>query len=185
MEDVELITRARSGDGRAVRALYEAYAPRVYAVVRRLAADDALAEDWAQDAWIRAIRALPSFRGDSRFSTWIHRIAVNSALHGRRARERRLKLESESAPPISVEPPASPLRLTLERALDELPEGMRRVVVLHDVQGYTHEEIGELLGVAPGTSKSQLFKARARLRQLLEPPDRIEDEKPEKQVCRT
>jgi RNA polymerase sigma-70 factor, ECF subfamily len=185
MDEVELITRARSGDGRAVRQLYDAYAPRVYAVVRRLAADDALAEDWAQDAWIRAIRALPSFRGDSRFSTWIHRIAVNSALHGRRARERRLKLEAQSAPPASIEPPSPSLRLTLEQALDQLPDGMRRVIVLHDAQGYTHEEIGEMLGVAAGTSKSQLFKARARLRTLIEPPERIANEEPETQVCRT
>ena len=91
MVEADYIKRARNGDGDAVRELYNRYAPRVYAVVRRLAGDDALAEDWAQEAWIRAIRALPSFRGDSRFSTWLHRIAVNSALHGRRWRERRAR----------------------------------------------------------------------------------------------
>jgi RNA polymerase sigma-70 factor (ECF subfamily) len=171
MNETEFIRRAREGDGEAVRELYRRYAPRVYAVVRRLAGDDALAEDWAQDAWIRAIRARPGFRGEARFSTWLHRIAVNSALHGRRWRERRAKNEVE-LPPIlasSDRPDDAVLRLSLERAIDTLPDGMRQVLVLHDVEGYTHEEIGEFMGVTAGTSKSQLFKARARLRKILRP----------------
>ncbi len=172
MEDLELIEQAKRGDGGAVRALYQRHARRVYAVVRRLAGDDTLAEDWAQDAWLRAIRALPTFRGDSAFTTWLHRIAVNSALHGRRSRERRsgreAPLEEQTA---SVRPQGenAVLRLKLERAMEKLPEGMRRVLVLHDVEGYTHEEIAEMLGVNPGTCKSQLFKARARMRSLLNP----------------
>jgi RNA polymerase sigma-70 factor (ECF subfamily) len=144
----------------------------VFAVVRRLAGDDALAEDWAQEAWVRAIRALPTFRGDARFSTWIHRIAVNSALHGRRWRERRTRDEVEMpvTVPDTAPPDRSVLRVALQRALDVLPHGMRQVLVLHDVEGYTHEEIAAFLGVTPGTSKSQLFKARARMRKLLTPP---------------
>lgn len=169
MNEADCIRRARNGDAEAMRDLYRRYAPRVHAVVRRLAGDDALAEDWAQEAWVRAFRALPSFRGDSRFSTWLHRIAVNSALHGRRWRERRVSRETELP---EVREPVSRgdevvLRVSLQRALDELPDGMREIIVLHDVEGYTHEEIGEMRGIAPGTSKSQLFKARARLRALL------------------
>jgi RNA polymerase sigma-70 factor (ECF subfamily) len=172
MEDSELIQRAQQGDGGAVRALYERHAQRVYAVVRRLAGEDALAEDWAQEAWVRAFRALPTFRGESRFTTWLHRIAVNSALHGRRSRERRAGRETVMDDSYSVRPAAEQtvLRLRLERAMERLPEGMRRVLVLHDVEGYTHEEIGEMLGVNPGTCKSQLFKARAKMRTMLSAP---------------
>jgi len=172
MVEADFIRRAQRGDGEAVRELYRRYAPRVYAVVRRLAGDDALAEDWAQEAWVRAIRALPRFRGDARFSTWIHRIAVNSALHGRRWRDRRVG--REVAIPASVAEAPQPhgdrtvLRLSIEDALQTLPDGMRQVLVLHDVEGYTHEEIGEMLGVTAGTSKSQLFKARGRMRKALE-----------------
>lgn len=170
MTDNECIEGARRGDPRAVRQLYERYSPRVYAVVRRLAGDDALAEDWAQEAWIRALRALPAFRGDARFSTWLHRIAVNSALHGRRWRERRVAKEVVLRP--GLDPQTSPqpdLKLSIERALDQLPEGMRQVLVLHDVEGYKHDEIAGMLGVTAGTSKSQLFKARARMREILRP----------------
>ena len=170
MNESELIERARGGDEAAIRALYERHAPRVYAVVRRLANDDALAEDWAQEAWVRAIRALPHYRGDAKFSTWLHRIAVNSALQGKRWRERRTRHE-EPLPPVVPSRESGGrtlLRVQLERALRALPTRMRQVLVLHDVEGYTHEEIGRVLGVAAGTSKSQLFKARARMRELLD-----------------
>lgn len=142
----------------------------MYSVVRRLAGEDALAEDWAQEAWVRVFRALPSFRGESRFTTWLHRIAVNSALHGRRWRERRARHETELPPTLTTGGASDQtvLRMRLERALEKLPDRMRQVLVLHDVEGYTHEEIGEFLGVTPGTSKSQLFKARARMRELLQ-----------------
>jgi RNA polymerase sigma-70 factor, ECF subfamily len=169
VNEQDCIRRAQQGDAAAIRDLYRRYAPRIYAVVRRLAGDDALAEDWAQEAWVRAFRALPTFRGDARFSTWLHRIAVNSALHGRRSRDRRAGRETalEGDAAGRFDDPA--LRVAIERALDTLPPGMRQVIVLHDVEGYTHDEIGELLGIAAGTSKSQLFKARARLRELLWP----------------
>lgn len=169
MTETELIQRARLGDEAAIRALYDRHAPRVFAVVRRLAGDDALAEDWAQEAWVQAIRALPTFRGDAKFSTWLHRIAVNAALQGKRSRERRTRHEEPLPQEIPVRDNAgrTVLRLRLERALRRLPEGMRRVLLLHDVEGYTHEEIARSLGVNVGTSKSQLFKARARMRELL------------------
>jgi RNA polymerase sigma-70 factor (ECF subfamily) len=170
MTESELVRQASAGDESAMHALYRRYAPRVHAVVRRLAGDDALADDWAQEAWIRVFRALPRFRGESAFSTWLHRVAVNSALQGRRARSRHDTRETELPATLPGRPAApSVLRISLERALERLPEGMRHVLVLHDVEGFTHEEIGEMLGVAAGTSKSQLFKARAKMREILRP----------------
>ena len=182
MTETECIARARDGDDAAIRELYGRYAGRVYAVVRRLAGDDALAEDWAQEAWVRAIRALPSFRGDAQFSTWLHRIAVNSALHGQRWRTRRTSNEIPLPVTVSSEQRQDRpvLRITIERALERLPAGMRQVLVLHDVEGFTHEEIGSVLGITPGTSKSQLFKARAKMRELLGPS--VRDAKGE-QAC--
>jgi RNA polymerase sigma-70 factor (ECF subfamily) len=169
MNEHELIRQAKQGDRSAIEALYRSYAPRIYTLVRRLTGDDAHAEDAAQEAWMRAIRALPGFKGKALFSTWLHRIAVNCALYGRRrrerSRERELYLEDTfPAREVTGEPL---LRRRLEGALDQLPERMRRVLVLHDVEGYTHDEIAELMGVAPGTCKSQLFKARAKMRSML------------------
>jgi len=169
MTEQRLIAEAARGDPVAVRTLYERYAPRVYAVVRRMAGDDDLAQDWAQEAWIGAFRALPGFRGESRFSTWIHRIAVNAALQSLRKAGTRDRREGDMPDQIPVAPRTRDVLLEdrLEEALDQVPEGMRKVIILHDVEGYTHEEIGELLGINPGTSKSQLFKGRARMRALL------------------
>jgi len=171
LTEAALIRRACEGDGPAVRALYERYSPRVYAVVRRIAADDDLAHDYAQEAWIRAIRALPTFRGDARFSTWLHRIAVNSALQALRKAETRNRREQPMPESVPADAPNGDalLQRQLEAALSRLPEGMREVLILHDVEGYTHEEIGNLLGVTSGTSKSQLFKARAKMRVILAP----------------
>ena len=169
MDEAQLLRKACQGDGPAVRALYERYSPRVYAVVRRIAGDDDLAQDYAQEAWIRAIRALRTFRGEARFSTWLHRIAVNSALQAVRRAESRHKREAPMPESLAVAQPSRDALLSqrLEWALDLLPERMRKVLILHDVEGYTHDEIGELLGTAAGTSKSQLFKARAKMRVLL------------------
>ncbi len=178
MTEAQIIRQACDGHAPAVRSLYERYAPRVYAVVRRIAGDDDLAQDYAQEAWIRAIRALPSFRGDARFSTWLHRIAVNSALQALRKADTRKKREGPM--PKTVAAPSAQrdtlLGGLLERAMDQLPDGMRQVLILHDVEGYTHDEIGEVLGVTAGTSKSQLFKARAKMRELLRPSLASEDD---------
>jgi RNA polymerase sigma-70 factor, ECF subfamily len=167
--DEELIERARRGDEEAAGELYARYAGRVYSIVRRIAGDDAQAEDLAHDAWLRALRALPRFRGESRFTTWLHRVAVNAALVGRRssaARRRRI-VPTDRLPDLAGPEPVPLLRMQLERAIDRLPEGMRRVLVLHDVEGYTHAEIAEMLGVTDGASKSQLFRARAKMREQL------------------
>lgn len=164
-----LVSRARAGDAAALRALYETHAPRVFALIRRMAGDDALAEDWAQDAWIRIFTSLPRFRGDARFSTWVYRIAVNAALNGYRSVRRRAVIEAFASPPSASTPGAETLhlRVRLQRALDALPSGMRQVLVLHDVQGLRHEDIAVMLGISAGTSKSQLFRARAKLRAAL------------------
>jgi RNA polymerase sigma-70 factor (ECF subfamily) len=178
MDEAGLIARAAGGDARAIRELYDRYEALVFTAVRRIAGDDDLACDCAQEAWVRAIRGLSSFRAESRFSTWLHRIAVNTAIQSDRQTTRRARRDSEYSEieiaalngdgPIAGEPRADALlERRLENAMARLPEGMRRVLVLHDVEEYTHEEIGELLGVTAGTSKSQLFKARARMREIL------------------
>lgn len=172
MSESELLERASAGEAEAIQALYRRYAPRVYAVVRRILGDEDLAQDAAQEAWVRAIRALPAFRGEARFSTWLHRIAVNAALQLLRRQESQRHREEEGLPDDTPLPPPSGdvlLEARLEKALGRLPPGMRQVLILHDVEGYTHEEIAELLAITTGTSKSQLFKARARMRRLLQP----------------
>ena len=171
MNDARLLEAARAGDARAMESLYREHSGRVYSVVRRLVGDDHLAEDVSQDAWVRAFEKLGSFRGEAAFGTWMHRLAVNTALNRLRRQGRRPEVESAAEPPRA--PPEPDDRILNQRvlglALDCLPEGYRKVLVMHDVEGMTHEEIAEQLGVAIGTSKSQLHKARARMRDLLSP----------------
>ncbi len=171
--ETALVRRARTGELDAMQELYKRHASRVYTVVRRLAGDDDLAADLAQDAWMNAFRKIKGFRGDAAFGTWVHRIAVNTALTQLRQRARRRDLEesfdgkSTLGNADSWPPDRAAERVTIQRALDELPAGYRSVLWLHDVEGYTHEEIGARLKIAVGTSKSQLSKARARLRTLV------------------
>ncbi|HEX5970632.1 MAG TPA: sigma-70 family RNA polymerase sigma factor [Gemmatimonadaceae bacterium] len=172
MENEQLtVQRAINGDEAAMRALWTRHAPHLDVVVRRLVGRDPdLAADIAQEVWIQIFRALPSFRGDAQFGTWAHRIAVNRTLNALR-RTRRLAavevdVEDDSA---SVEPEAERaiLAASIEDAAAKLSPGARTVFLLHDVEGYTHEEIAAQLGITAGGSKSQLFKARAKLRTLL------------------
>lgn len=171
MNEARLLDAARAGDRGAMGELYAAHAGRVYSVVRRLVGDEHVAEDVSHDAWMRAFGKLGSFRGDSAFGTWMHRLAVNTALNALRRAGRRPEVEEAvtGGGPNGAGDGAILTQRVLEQALDRLPEGYRRVLVLHDVEGWTHEEIAERLGVAVGTSKSQLHKARARMRELLEP----------------
>ena len=180
-DDAALVAAARTGDATAMRALYDRHAGRVYAVVRRIAPEESLADDWAQETWVRAFRALPSFRGDSAFGTWLLRIAMNSALHEARRVNRRWRDEVDLPPSTaSVERSTEPvLRVHLERALARLPEGMRRILVMHDVEGYDHEEIATILGNRASTCRSQLFKARAKMRELLGERFRIQQKSEE------
>ena len=172
MENEQLtVQRAINGDQAAMRALWTRHAPHIDVVVRRLVGHDAdLAADVAQEVWIQIFRALPSFRGDAQFGTWAHRIAVNRTLNALRRTKRmaamEVDVEDESA---SVEPEAERalLAASIEEAAKKLSPGARTVFLLHDVEGYTHEEIAVELGITAGGSKSQLFKARAKLRVLL------------------
>jgi RNA polymerase sigma-70 factor (ECF subfamily) len=177
-----LIRRAKRGDESARRALYDAHAARVYSTIRRIAGDDDAADDWSQEAWIHVFDALRTFRGASDISLWIHRIAVNSALYGLRRRARGWLRETDledaehQAETSGRSYDAELLVATdVERGLSRLSEGMRTVLVLHDVDGYTHDGIASALAITVGTSKSQLFKARARLRALLGSDHRSED----------
>lgn len=167
------IRLAADGDPRAQRLLWEQHAPHVDAVVRRLVGGDLdLAADIAQEVWVQIFRALPGYRGDAQFGTWAHRIAVNRTLNALRRTRRLASVESELHDEVAtVEPEGERmlLRQTIEAATAQLAPGARAVFVLHDVQGYTHEEIAAELGITSGGSKSQLFKARAKLRRLLAP----------------
>jgi RNA polymerase sigma-70 factor (ECF subfamily) len=171
VHEAELIARARAGDSAAERALYETHVDRVYRLAYRFAGDADLARDFTQDTFIRAFERLDEFRGEARFNTWLHAIAVSIALNGlrevkrRRARETDLEEGHEVAGPGREAEPD--LKRRLAAAIDALPEGYRTVFVMHDVEGYTHEEIGAVLGVEAGTSKAQLSRARAKLRVAL------------------
>ncbi len=168
--DFLTIQRAIEGDERALRALWSQHAPHVDAVVRRLVGDPDLAEDIAQEVWIQIFRALPSYRGESQFGTWAHRIAVNRTLNALRRTRRLMKIETDITEDTVVVEHGSEramLAASIGAAAAQLSPGARTVFLLHDVEGYTHEEIAAELGITPGGSKSQLFKARAKLRRLL------------------
>ena len=164
------IRRAIEGDERALRQIWSQHSPHIDAVVRRLVGDPDLAADIAQEVWIQIFRALPSYRGESQFGTWAHRIAVNRTLNALRRARRIAKSETEMDDELSHEDDSaerSILAASIEEAARKLAPGARAVFVLHDVEGYTHEEIAAELGITTGGSKSQLFKARAKLRKLL------------------
>jgi RNA polymerase sigma-70 factor, ECF subfamily len=164
------IRRAVNGDERALRQIWSQYATRIDAVVLRFAGDRDLAADIAQEVWIQIFRALPTFRGDSQFGTWAHRIAVNRTLNALRKVRRLGKLEVEiedDSASVDDDHDRGFLAESIEAAAARLPPGARTVWMLHDVEGYTHEDIAERLGITSGASKSQLFKARAKLRRLL------------------
>ena len=164
------LKRAIAGDERAMQRLWSQHAPHIDAVVRRLCGDPELAADVSQEVWMQIFRALPSFRGDSQFGTWAHRIAVNRTLNALRKIRRLAKLETDiedDSALIEMDTDRTFLAESIEQAMARLSPGARAVFVLHDIEGYTHGEIGEELGITPGGSKSQLFKARARLRRLL------------------
>jgi RNA polymerase sigma-70 factor, ECF subfamily len=167
MSALQLVRAAAGGDESAAATLYDENASLVRGMIARRVADAALVEDLCQEAWLRAFRALPGFRGDSAFSTWLHSIVRNVLISSSR-RKTLVHYHSdlaEDAARSAADP--TELRMDLQRALADLPDGMRQVLILHDVEGWTHQEIATTLGVAEGTSKSQLFKARAKLREAL------------------
>lgn len=174
------VERARSGDVEAFEALYRTHGGRVFALCLRMAGSRERAEELTQDVWVRAWEKLGTFRGESGFATWLHRLAVNEILSRRRSEGRRADRFEPMADvteltdgvgghptrPALQAPPG--VRLDLERAVATLPEGARTVFVLYDVEGYRHREIAERLGVAEGTVKAQLHRARRLLREAME-----------------
>jgi len=164
-----LVSEALMGDPRAARALYDLHVDRVYSVAFRILTDEEMARECTQLAFVQAFKRLETFRGESTFVTWLHRITVNVALSKRRQLQRTAAMELElkmDAP--TADAPADPLlRERIEGALRSLPELYRVAVVLHDVEGFTHDDIGRILNIATGTSKARLFRARAKLRTLL------------------
>ena len=173
--DLELARRCERGDPEAFDELYRAYGARLYSLLLRMAGSEQDAEDLLQETFLQAHRKLGGFRGDSSLGTWLYRLAVNQCLDFLRGRQARMgraaRLYDDDGPiEIAVEVPVIPAaisRMDLERAIARLPEGCRAAFVLHDVEGFAHYEVAAMLGVSEGTSKSQVHKARLRLRAML------------------
>jgi RNA polymerase sigma-70 factor, ECF subfamily len=174
--DYALAQMAAGGDMLAFEELYERHSRRVYSLCLRMTANTAEAEDLTQEVFIQLHRKAGSFRGESQFTTWLHRMTVNQVLmHFRRRGSRAEQVTEDGESPQQVvsgteDPARMPVvdRIALDKALGQLPPGYRAVFVLHDVEGHEHEEVARLLGCSVGTSKSQLHKARTKLRQLLQ-----------------
>ena len=173
-DEASLVDAARQGDIAAFESLYRANRNRIYGLVWRICGGDvSLAEDLLQESFVRAWQKLDSFRGESRFGTWLHRLSANVALSDRRTRVRRVR--NEVVMEESVERTAvgdrdvfADKRMDLERAITRLPERARTVLVLFDIEGYRHAEISKMTGMAVGSSKAQLHRARKLLREELD-----------------
>lgn len=181
--DAELVARAQSGDADAFATLFHTHKPRVYSLCLRMTNNTAEAEDVTQEAFLQVFRKLSTFRGDSALSTWLHRIAVNTVLMRFRKKSfSELSLDEPSTKNADAKPvrrefgtrdrrlAGSIDRIALIQAIRELPEGYRTVFLLHEVEGYEHKEIAAFLGCSTGNSKSQLHKAKMRIRELLLEP---------------
>jgi len=177
--DTQLVRRAQQGDPDAFEALFHAHKAKIYALCLRMTSNTAEAEDLTQDAFLQAFRKLSTFRGDSALSTWLYRVAVNTVLmHVRRKGLRPLSLDQpldRGESPMKWEQgktderlSSSVDRIALIRAMKDLPVGYRTIFVLHELKGYEHHEIAELLHCSVGNSKSQLHKAKTRMRELLQ-----------------
>ena len=167
LSEDELVDHARRGDVDAFEQLYRVHSGRVFALCLRLVGDQVEARELVQDVFVRAWEALPRFRADASLTTWLHRIAVNAMLERRRGERRRTSRvslvddeEDGDLPGAAVPAPDVGSAIDLERAIASLPPGVRRAFVLHDVEGYTHEEIATMTGLASGTLRAQLHRAR-------------------------
>jgi RNA polymerase sigma-70 factor, ECF subfamily len=170
VNESQLIARIIAGDRLAGRALYDTHAPRVYSLAYRLSGDAEKAREVTQDTFIRAFSRLSQFRGDAAFSTWLHRIVVSVVSNSRRTDVRfGREVTLDEAQSIAVAAPESDpdLKECIARAVERLSEAYRTTLIMHDIEGYTHAEIAEILGVPEGTSKSRLSAARAQMRQDL------------------
>ena len=178
LSEAEAIERAKLGDAEAFEALYSLHKRRVYSLCLRMTSNTAEAEDLTQEAFLQLFRKIGTFRGESAFSTWLHRMAVNVVLMQLRKKSLPVvplddQLDTEEEAPKKELGGPDPLlagsldRLQLNRVIDALPPGYRTIFVLHDVEGYEHNEIAAMVGCSIGNSKSQLHKARMKLRELL------------------
>ena len=175
VRDVELARKAGAGDTAAFEELYRRHFRRVYALCLRMLGDPTRAEDLTQDVFIQLFNKIGSFRGESAFTTWLHRMTVNQVLMYFRKSSTKSELTTEEGEtPVQIvrgteNPDRMPIidKIALERAIAALPTGYRTVFILHDVEGYEHGEIAQMMGFAEGTSKSQLHKARLKLRSLI------------------
>lgn len=171
MDQLELIDRVRAGDPEAERQLYDAHVDRVYRLAYRMTGDSDRAADYTQDTFIRVFKHLDGFRGEAALSTWITSITISVIYNGqrkvKRLRERETELDEAATVALTTRSPDPDLKERLASAVDALPDGYRTVFVMHDVEGYTHQEIGTTLGIQEGTSKAQLSRARAKLRHAL------------------
>jgi RNA polymerase sigma-70 factor (ECF subfamily) len=176
----ELVARAQAGDGEAFAALFAQHKKRIYSLCLLMTGDVADSEDLTQDAFIQVFRKLGTFRGDSAFSTWLYRVAVNTVLMSLRKRKpKQVSLDEpvcidHAMVPRDLGKPDPELsgtvdRITLMRAIKDLPEGYRKIFVLHEVEGYQHHEIAAMLRCSVGNSKSQLHKAKLKIREMLSP----------------
>jgi RNA polymerase sigma-70 factor (ECF subfamily) len=169
--DQALIIRTMAGDRGSARALYDRHAPRVYRLAYRMCGERDLAGDLTQDVFVKVFRQLAQFRGDSAFTTWLHRVTVTTCLNTlrkvKRFRTREVAID-HAAERWTGEPERDPLlHAALSSAIDALPDGLRIALVMHAIEGYTHLEIAAALGIAEGTSKSRVSEARAKLRETL------------------
>jgi RNA polymerase sigma-70 factor (ECF subfamily) len=181
LSEKETIRLAQEGNAAAFEQLYRRYSGRVYSLCLRILKNDSEAEDLTQEAFLLLFRKINTFRGEARFSTWLHRLTINLVLMGlRKKRYPEVSLDAtlepgeEDSRPL-IDPGGPDLRLSgvvdrmnLSRAVEQLPEGYKKMFILHDVEGYEHHEIAAILGCSSGNSKSQLYKARLRLRELLQ-----------------
>lgn len=167
--DDDVVRRAQQGDVSAFEILYRSHAAVVFALCRRMSGNDVDARELVQDVFVRAWERLGTFRGESALSTWLHRLAVNVVLGHRRSTSRHPA--DELADDVAGSPGSDHIdeRLDLDSALARLPTGARTVFVLHDIHGYSHEEIAQMTGIAPGTARAQLWRARRALLQALKP----------------
>ncbi|RMG08131.1 MAG: RNA polymerase sigma factor [Acidobacteria bacterium] len=173
--DISLIRRVREGDVEAFEILYRRHYRRVYSLCLRMLNDASEAEDLTQDVFVQLYRKLDSFRGESAFSTWLYRLTVNQVLmHFRRRQIQNEKTTEDGEMPVVSVPEHHKSqiidKIALQKAIAQLPKGYKTIFLLHDVQGFEHEEIAKMLGLSVGTSKSQLHKARMKLRNLLFKP---------------
>jgi RNA polymerase sigma-70 factor (ECF subfamily) len=171
VDDTQLVARVRAGDARAERQLYDQHVDRVYRLAYRMTGDDELAREFTQETFIRVFDRIHQFRGEAALATWLRSIATNVVLNGlrkvKRFRQREVALEAAGSAGGSGARVEPDLKEKLRIAVDALPAKYRMVFVMHDVEGYTHEEISQQLGMQLGTSKAQLSRARAKLRESL------------------